>query len=355
MIHIPKGDLALCARRQHRSLHIRPSLSVVIPLLDEADNIEPLLERLFLVVEKLRMEAEIICVDDGSRDDTLYRLRAASDKDPRVKVLSFSRNFGKEVAIAAGLRYACGQAVVLMDGDLQHPPEMILKFVDLWRQGHQVVYGCRRGPGATSLARRLMVGLFYRLFAALAQTRVPDGACDFRLMDRRAVDALNSVCERTRFTKGLYSWIGFKQVGVPFDVEQRTRGRSGWTRFGLWRFAVDAITSFSTIPLKVWSYIGVLLTAGALLGAVYIGLIGSAQGPSTWNFSYLIVAMAFLAGIQLLALGIIGEYLGRVYTEVKGRPLYIIAEEIGFSDDCHSQDNLDEDRVSAASGLLAKE
>ncbi|MFO1154471.1 MAG: glycosyltransferase family 2 protein [Rhodospirillales bacterium] len=331
MIHLPQGDRTLVSGPRNQSPLERPLLSVVVPMLDEADNLKPLFDRLFPVLDRIGMETEVICVDDGSRDQTLDRLKAMRARNPRLKIISFSRNFGKEVALAAGLRYARGDAVILMDGDLQHPPETIEAFVNCWRQGYQMVYGQRRHTGRAGI-RHFFARGFYRAFAVLAQTPLSEGACDFRLIDRRAVDSLNRLTERSRFTKGLYSWIGFKQIGVPFDVERRQNGRSGWSHLGLWRFALDAITSFSMIPLRIWSYVGGIVSLFALSYGLYCSLREAIYGTDVPEFSSLMIAVTFFAGIQLLSLGVIGEYLGRVFTEVKQRPLFLVAEEVGFAD-----------------------
>ena len=204
-------------------------LSVVVPLYNEGQAVELLVRRLAAVLDRLGLRAEMLFIDDGSRDDTLARLRALRAADRRIKAVSFSRNFGKEVAIAAGLRFARGQAVVLMDGDLQHPPEVIEGFVEKWREGYQVVYGQRRSRETDGRLRRWLSPLYYRSFAALTGIALPEGAGDFRLLDRRVVDVLNDFPERTRFTKGLYAWVGFKQAGVPYTVASRVSGRSGWS------------------------------------------------------------------------------------------------------------------------------
>jgi glycosyltransferase involved in cell wall biosynthesis len=332
MIHLPEGDRDLKSSPRYQSLADSALLSVVIPMLDEGDNVEPLFDRLLPVLDRIGMASEIICVDDGSSDDTLARLKTLRRLHPQVKIISFSRNFGKEMALAAGMRCARGDAVVLIDADLQHPPEAIEQFVVRWRQGFQMVYGQRQRRAKSYGLRRMLTHLFYRAFAVLAQTKLPEGACDFRLIDRRAVDALNALTERTRFTKGLYTWIGFRQIGVPFQVEKRRNGRSGWSNLGLWRFAVDAITSFSMIPLRVWSYVGGVISLFALSYGLYCLVREMLFGTDVPAFSSLMIAVSFFAGIQLLSLGVIGEYLGRVFTEVKQRPLFLVAEEIGFSE-----------------------
>ncbi|GEO80785.1 glycosyltransferase family 2 protein [Pararhodospirillum oryzae] len=308
------------------------ALSVVVPMHNEALVLDALMARLLPVLDHIGLEAEMVCVDDGSTDDTLARLKALQADEPRVKVLALSRNFGKEAALAAGLRRASGQAVILMDADLQHPPELLERFVSLWREGWPVVYGQRRTRDTDTWIRRWAARMFYRLFGALSQTPLPPGAGDFRLMDRRAVDALNALAERTRFTKGLYAWIGFRSIAVPFDVGERAGGRSGWRLGALWRFAVDAITAFSTLPLRIWTYVGTLVSLGALLYAAHFFVRTLVYGVDLPGFPSLIIAITFFAGVQLIGLGIIGEYLGRVFTEVKQRPLYLVAEEHGFPD-----------------------
>lgn len=332
MIHLSPTDRGLKGYPKRPKPADRPTLSVVIPMRDEGQNIEPLFMRLWAVLTTINLDAEIICIDDGSVDDTLDRLKALRQCDPRLRIVSFSRNFGKEVALTAGLRYARGDAVVLMDGDLQHPPESIELFVEYWRQGYQMVYGSRRCRQKVSRWRQLMARLFYKAFAVVAQTRLPPGACDFRLIDRRAVDALNSLTERTRFSNGLFSWIGFKQIAVPFDVEKRKNGQSGWTVFGLCRLSLDAITSFSMMPLRIWSYAGAFFAMLAVSSGIYMLVAETIFGASLPATPYVIAAVSFFAGIQLLSLGVIGEYVGRVFTEVKQRPLFLVAEEVGFAD-----------------------
>lgn len=307
-----------------------PVLSIVIPMHNEADNIDALLRRLGGVLDRLGLPSEILCVDDGSRDGTPARLAAAREGEPRLKYLALSRNFGKEIAIAAGLRYAAGEAVVLMDADLQHPPELIEDFVVKWREGYLMVYGQRRSRVTDGLAYRWLASSFYRAFALLSETPLPPSVGDFRLMDRKVVDALNAISERTRFTKGLYAWVGFRQIGVPFEVAERHSGRSAWRPMKLWHLAVDGITAFSTLPLRFWSYLGVMISLAAMFSALYFTVRTLLFGADVPGYPSLIVAIMFFAGVQLIGLGIIGEYVGRIFTEVKQRPLFIVAEEHGF-------------------------
>lgn len=307
-------------------------ISVVVPAFNEGRNIESLAERLIPVLDAVATSWEIVFVDDGSRDDTLARIRALSARDRRVRGLAFSRNFGKEIAIAAGLDHAGGRAVVIMDADLQHPPEVVRDFVARWRDGHMVVYGVRNDRGSDGVLRRKLTESFYRLFAAAGETPLPPGAGDFRLLDRKAVDALRSMGERARFSKGLYAWIGFRSVGVPFDVAERAEGVSKFTFRRLFAFAFDGITSFSTAPLRIWTWIGAVISAFAILSAAFFLVRTAILGVDVPGYASLIVSVMFFSGIQLISLGVLGEYIGRIFAEVKRRPLYIVDESVGFTE-----------------------
>ncbi len=306
-------------------------LSVVIPVYNESENIRILLEKLLPVLARCAASFEVIFVDDGSRDDTYLQLVKAHAQEPRVKALALSRNFGKEIAIAAGLDYARGAATVIMDADLQHPPEMIETFVSFWRQGYKNVYGQRTDRTADSRLRRLLTQRFYKLFESFGETPLPEGAGDFRLLDAQAVAALRTMREQARFSKGLYAWIGFKSIGVPFDVAPRAYGSSKFSYRKLTRFALDGLMSFSNAPLKVWSYIGTFISGMALASAVYFVGETILFGVDVPGFASLIVSVTFLAGIQLLSLGILGEYIGRIFAEVKRRPLYLVGDELGLA------------------------
>ena len=313
-------------------------LSVVIPVLNEERGIAPLLARLTPVLEASGESWEVVFIDDGSTDGTIAELRAAHSKDRRIKVLSFSRNFGKEIAVAAGLQRASGTAVVLMDADLQHPPEIIPDFLAKWRAGYDDVYGQRIDRTADSPVRRLFSRAFYRLFRALSGTRLPENAGDFRLLSRRAVDAMNRIGERARFNKGLFAWVGFKSIGLPFDVPDRPDGSvSRWRLRRLVRFALDGIFSFTTIPLRIWSVIGLAVSLLAFAYIVVFMLKTLIFGTDLKGFPTLVVSIMFFAGIQLISLGVIGEYLGRIYEEVKARPLFLVADEIGLETDAGTE------------------
>jgi glycosyltransferase involved in cell wall biosynthesis len=308
-------------------------LSVVVPGLNEERSIPALVERLKPVLDGLGLAWEVIFVDDGSTDGTLALLKALHARDPRFKALVLSRNFGKEIAAAAGLTYVTGDAAVLMDADLQHPPELIKDFVARWHEGFDIVYGRRLDRDADTPLHRLSARVFYAAFEKLSGTRLPTGAGDFRLLDRKAIDAMNRMRERVRFNKGLYAWMGFRAVGVPFNVPPRSDGASRWRARQLLRFALDGIATFTTIPLRVWSYLGLIISLFAFLYAVVLLLETLIYGSDVPGFPTLIISVLFFAGVQLISLGVIGEYLGRVYEEVKGRPLFLVAEELGLAPD----------------------
>ena len=310
----------------------RQSISVVVPVLNEAANLGELALRLRSALEAIDVTWEIILVDDGSTDGTLDGLRRLHDTDARFKAISLSRNFGKERAIAAGLAYATGDAAVLIDADLQHPPEVIAEFVAAWRKGFDIVYGQRLDRATDGPLRRWFTQLYYKSFRALSRTSLPPGAGDFRLLSRRAVNAMNRLGERERFNKGLYSWIGFASAGVPYRVAERNSGTAKWSARKLVHFALDGIFSFSTVPLRISSVLGVVISAGAMGYGLWFLLYTLLYGVNQPGFPSLIISIMFLSGIQLISLGVVGEYLGRVYEEVKARPLYLVAEEVGLTE-----------------------
>lgn len=310
-----------------------PEISVAIPVFNEAQNLRALVARLVPTLEATVSSFEIVFVDDGSSDATLEVLRELHAADSRLTALSFSRNFGKEIAIAAGLDHARGKAVVLMDADLQHPPETIAAFVAKWREGYKNVYGQRRDRATDPKLRTLFTTLYYALFDRFGDTPLPRGAGDFRLLDRQAIDALGKMRERARFSKGLFAWIGFKSIGVPFEVEERAAGSSKYSYAKLLRFALDGIMSFSSVPLKVWAYVGMGISAFALAMAAYYFIRTVLYGVDVPGYASLIVSIAFFGGIQLFSLGVLGEYIALIFAEVKRRPLYLVAERLGIEDE----------------------
>ena len=310
-----------------------PEISVVAPMHNEADNLDPFFERVGRILDQAGCRWEIVCVNDGSSDDTLERLLDWHAREPRIKVIDLSRNFGKEVALTAGLDHASGAAVVPIDADLQDPPELIPEMIARWREGYDMVYATRRLRHGETAVKRTTASLFYRLLDRISEVHIPRNTGDFRLMDRRVVEALRRMPERTRFMKGLFAWVGFRQTAVYYDRDPRLAGETSWNYWRLWRLAVDGITSFSAAPLKVWSYVGLFLSLSALLYAAFLVIRVFVQGIDVPGYASMMVVILFLGGMQLITLGILGEYLARVFTEVKQRPLYLIRETRGLDED----------------------
>jgi polyisoprenyl-phosphate glycosyltransferase len=309
-----------------------PTLSVVAPMYCEAANVRHFLEGVSPVLEALDPAYEIVCVNDGSSDDTLALLVEAASRDSHLKVVDLSRNFGKDIALTAGLDHARGEAVICMDADLQHPPELIRSFVEQWREGYDVVYAAMRSREGEGVIKRTLTRAFYWLFNHLSKVPAPAHAGDYRLLDRRVVEVLKRMPERTRFMKGLFSWVGFRQHGVPYDPAPRHGGTSAWGFLRLWNFAVDGLVAFSSMPLVVWSYVGFLVALLAMLYGSFLILRTLVLGADVPGYPSLMVTVLFLGGVQLLSLGIIGEYLSRIYREVKGRPMYVVNRTYGFAE-----------------------
>lgn len=305
------------------------TISIIVPVFNEEAGLQVFVDRLKPVLESLGVHWTVLFVNDGSSDRTLVALRALHAADPRFTAIALSRNFGKETAIAAGLHYATGDAVILMDGDTQHPPEKLPEFLALWREGYKVILGARKGAAEAGAMRRIYSRTFHALFRLIAAPRLPRGAVDFVLLDRKAVDAMNRLGERTRFSKGLYAWIGFQSTTVTFDVGDRAAGRSKWNFGRLANFALDGLVSFSNVPLKVWSYLGLIISAFAMVYAVIFLVRTLLIGVDVPGFPSLIVSIMFFSGVQLISLGVLGEYVARIYDEVKRRPLFLVEEEIG--------------------------
>ncbi|PKU23524.1 glycosyltransferase family 2 protein [Telmatospirillum siberiense] len=310
-----------------------PRLSIVVPFFNESLNVGHFFDRLLPVLASQDLSWEIICVNDGSRDDTLDRLIEAHRHEPRIKVLDLSRNFGKEQALSAGLSNARGDAVIPMDADLQHPPELIPQFLEKWREGYDVVYAIRRQRTGQSLLSRAQAKAFYWLFDKLSDVPLPREVGDFRLLDRKVVDVINAMPERTRFMKGIFAWVGFRQVGIPYEQEERLYGESKWGMMKLMSFAFDGLVAFSDYPLRIWAVVGSVISGFAFLYIVIRLIKTLVYGIDVPGYESIIVIMLFLGGVQLITLGIIGHYLGRVFNEVKGRPLFIIRSRIGLGDD----------------------
>ncbi|MGG6294277.1 glycosyltransferase family 2 protein [Leptolyngbya sp. AN02str] len=306
-------------------------LSIVVPFYNEELNIDWFFERIEAVLAPLNVAYEVVCVNDGSRDQTVSFLIAHHHRNPAIKVVDFSRNFGKEVAITAGMDYTVGNAVVVMDADLQDPPELIHELLAKWREGFDVVYAVRRSRQGETWLKRFTAYSFYRVIGRVSNTPIPRDTGDFRLLDRRVVEVLKQIPERTRFMKGLFAWVGFRQTAVEYDRAPRYQGRSTWNYWKLWNFALDGIFSFSLVPLKLWGYLGLMISLITLMYAGFLVVRTLLFGVDVPGYASLMVAVLSLGGVQLMTLGILGEYLGRVYEEVKGRPLYLVRNAYGFS------------------------
>jgi glycosyltransferase involved in cell wall biosynthesis len=306
------------------------TLSIVIPMHNEAPGLDILFERLDAAVAPLGVALEIVCVDDGSRDETFARLAERARKDRRLRVIGLARNFGKEAALSAGLEAASGDMIVPLDADLQDPPELIAEFVRLWEQGYDVVYGIRSDRTSDTAGKRVTAGMFYRVFNAVSELPIPPDTGDFRLMDRRVVEAIKALPERNRFMKGLFAWVGFRQVGVPYVRPARAAGETSWRYIKLWTFAIDGLTSFTTAPLRVWTGVGIAAALVALIFALVIVVHVLVSGVDVPGYASLMVVMLFAFAIQMVAFGVLGEYVGRMYQEVKQRPIFVVRDRIGF-------------------------
>jgi len=307
-------------------------ISCVIPVFNEESNINPFLDRLTETLQTLTNHYEIIVVDDGSRDTTVAKMLARSP-DKSLKLLGFSRNFGKEIALTAGLEHCSGDVAILMDADFQHPVELLGEFLKHWGEGYDMVYGIRSNRDTESRIRRAFAHVFYRLMALITRIHIPENAGDFRLLDRKIIDTLNQIPERTRFMKGLYAWVGFRKMAVPFTVRERLAGRSGWGFMRLAELALTGITSFSALPLRVWGVAGFVISMISLIYAIYLVTVTLLYGTDLPGFPSIMVAVMFFGGIQLLSIGILGEYIARIFTEVKRRPKYVLDIKNGFEID----------------------
>lgn len=316
--------------RDPREAGATPSLSVVLPMHNESRGLDHLFARLVPALSALGLPFEIIAVDDGSRDDTLARLKAFRATVPNLKIVALSRNFGKEIGVTAGLRRSTGDVVVVMDSDLQHPPESIGALLARWHEGFDLVYARRNNLDRGGLLRNAFSHGFYKAFEFMSEIRVDRETGDFIAADRRVVDAFLAMPERNRFNRGLFAWAGFKTATVDVTIEERAVGTSQWSFVKLLRLAANAITAFGTLPLKIWTVIGTIVSSVALIYGTYVVGKTLLFGADVPGFPSLLVAILFFAGVQLIGLGIIGEYLGLVFSEVKRRPLYFVREAIGF-------------------------
>jgi len=300
-------------------------LSIVVPVYNEEETVVLFLERLHDIFNgDQTLHVELVFVNDGSDDKTLERLLTHQKNDPRIRIVDFSRNFGKESALSAGLKVAKGNAVIPIDVDLQDPPELIPELVKKWLEGFDVVLARRANRDSDSLPKRVMASWFYRIHNMIAEPKLPENVGDFRLMDRTVVDALNELPESRRFMKGLFSWVGFKTAIIDYSRPERSAGSTKFNGWRLWNFALEGVTSFSTAPLRIWTYIGGMVSFISLIFALFTAIKVILYGVDVPGYASLMVAVTFLGGLQLMGIGIIGEYLGRTYLESKRRPGFLI-------------------------------
>src|SRR5580704_2258561 len=308
-----------------------PTISIVAPAYNEERNLPAFLAAMIPMLEGIGEPFEIIFVNDGSRDGTLGMLAAAASQDPRIKVVGLARNFGKDIALSAGLAYATGRAIIPIDCDLQHPPELVPQFVARWREGFDMVIGVRSKRDEEGWLRRTLSQTYYKVMRSMTSVEIPPNAGDFRLLDRKILDVINKMPERHRFMKGIFAWPGFKVSSIEFQANVRANETaSSWSFFKLWRFALDGLFSFSTAPLKLWTYIGALSAAGAFFYLTVTVIQKLFFGIAVPGYASLLIVLLFFNGLLLISNGIQGEYIARIFEEVKGRPLYVVATRLGF-------------------------
>lgn len=323
----PAASKIYVSRRESKR-PAKPLLSVIVPVFNEEDVILHFLEATRPVLERTGLPYEYVFIDDGSRDATADILSEKLAAGLPGRLLGLSRNFGKEAALSAGLKAARGDIAVIIDADLQDPPELILQMLDGWRAGYDVIYGLRVDRSSDTLVKRSTAGLFYKIFNRLAHINMPADAGDFRLIDRAVIDALLRLPERNRFMKGLFAWVGFPAMAIPYERPPRKAGQGKFNYWKLWNFALDGFTGFTTLPLRVWFYGGMLISLGAFAYALYMILKVFIYGIDVPGYASIMVALLFFSGIQLLSIGMIGEYIARLFNEAKQRPVYILQDVI---------------------------
>jgi glycosyltransferase involved in cell wall biosynthesis len=301
-----------------------PSISVVAPAYNEQEVLEEFHRRVSAVLSGLGGDYEIVLVNDGSRDNTLAIMHALRARDPHVTVVDLSRNFGKEIALSAGLDYTKGEVVVVLDSDLQDPPELIPQMLEMWREGYEVIYGTRAVREGETWFKKATANYFYKVIKQVSRVDIPKNTGDFRLMSRRAVEALAKLREEHRFMKGLFAWVGFPSKALLYKRDPRAAGTTKWNYWKLWNLALEGITSFTVAPLKVSTYLGLVIALLALVYAVVVIWKAAFYSDPVRGYPSLMAVMLFLGGVQLISVGLLGEYVGRIFNEVKRRPLYLL-------------------------------
>ncbi len=317
-----------------------PRYSIIAPCYNEEGVLHELHRRVQEVMDQTGEPWELVLVNDGSQDRTPEIMRELHDADLRVKIVDFARNFGHQIAATAGVDYARGDAVIIIDADLQDPPEVMLEMIDRWKEGYEVVYAVRAERKGETWFKEFTAKLFYRIIYRITEVDIPLDTGDFRLMDRKVVEAMKQMRERNRFIRGMTSWVGFQQTGVTYVREERYAGETHYPFRKMFRFALDAITSFSYAPLQLATYLGFIIAGLSALAAILVVFARLFVGATPfYGQATTLVAVLFLGGVQLITLGIIGEYLGRIYDEVKGRPLYLVRETLGFEEESDGTSN----------------
>lgn len=307
-------------------------VSLIVPMFNERETINLFFSTVTPILAALSVSYEIICINDGSNDNTLELLLEARKKNDRIKIIHFTRNFGKEAALSAGLDKCIGQCAIPMDVDLQDPPDLIPIMLEKWREGYQNVLAVRKERDSDGTFKKMTSGLFYRFFNLFSERKIVENAGDFRLLDRAIIDYVCQLKEKNRFMKGLLSWPGGSQAVIFYAREERVAGKTKWNYFKLWQFAIDGITAFSNMPLKIWSYVGGMVALGAFLYAIEVILKYLISGEQVRGYPSLMVSILFLGGIQLISIGVLGEYLARIFQEVKQRPIYLIDKTYGIEE-----------------------
>lgn len=308
----------------------KPVYSFLIPVYNEEQTLPELHRRMCALLEQLDGGAEVILVDDGSRDDSYRIMTELNSQDPRFKILRFSRNFGHQIAITAGMDHASGQAVIIMDADLQDPPEVVLEMIKRWREGCDIVYGVREERAGETFVKRWTATAFYRLLRKLTDLDIPVDVGDFRLVDRKALDAFNRMREHSRYVRGMFSWIGYEQCGVTYHRSERFAGQTKYPLAKMMKLAMDGILGFSTVPLRLGLYAGLIVAGLSFVVGIWAAVLKLMGVHTIPGWASLLTVVTFLGGVQLMLVGLLGEYVSRIYEEVRARPLYLVRESRGL-------------------------